>query len=157
MTKPKALLINGPNLNMLGKRQPEIYGTETLAEIVSTVAAIAQDCGWTVHPFQSNSESELIGFAQEQFGLLKSDRIEGIILNPAGLTHTSVALRDAIEMLTSAGTTLVEVHLSNIFRREHFRHHSYFSPLADAVITGLGSEGYRAALRYLMDKRPSKH
>lgn len=156
MKKPKALLINGPNLNMLGKRQPEVYGTESLSEIIASVGAIAQESGWILQSFQSNSESDLIAFTQEQFEVLQSERIEGVILNPAALTHTSIALRDAIEMLTAAGTILVEVHLSNVFRRESFRHHSYFSPLADAVITGLESEGYRSAIRYLVTKCSKK-
>lgn len=152
MTHPTVLLINGPNLNMLGKRQPEIYGTETLDEITASVESIAQEAGWKLQAFQSNSESELIGFVQQHVLPSADQTIRGIILNPAGLTHTSVALRDAVEMLTSLGIALVEVHLSNIKRRESFRHHSHFSALADAVITGLKSEGYRAAMRYLIKK-----
>ena len=143
--KKKVLVLNGPNLNLLGKRQPEIYGRFTLEQINRRVQALAQELGVEVEVRQSNSEGELVGWIQEapkQFG--------AIVINPAAYTHSSVAIRDAI---TAAGIPTVEVHISNIYKREEFRRHSYVAGAAVGQITGLGVQSYllglRAAAEYL--------
>jgi 3-dehydroquinate dehydratase-2 len=133
------LVLHGPNLNLLGTREPDIYGRTTLPMIDQTLDRIAQARGHRVLCFQSNAEHELINRVQQT----PKDGIDFVIINPAGFTHTSVALRDA---LAAAGVPFIEVHLSNIFRREPFRAHSYFSDLAIGVISGLGAQGYEAAL-----------
>ncbi|WP_018118823.1 type II 3-dehydroquinate dehydratase [Corynebacterium mastitidis] len=137
------LVLNGPNLNRLGKRQPEVYGTTTLAQVEEMIAARAAEWGVGVQCRQSNAEHELIGWVHEA-----ADAGWPVIINPGGFTHTSVALRDALAEVAD-GAGFVEVHISNVHAREPFRHHSYLSPIATAVIAGLGVEGYRAALDFL--------
>ncbi|KQB85843.1 type II 3-dehydroquinate dehydratase [Corynebacterium lowii] len=138
----KILVLNGPNLNRLGKRQPQIYGSTTLSEVEARIAADAQGLGVEVECRQSNAEHELIEWVHEA-----ADEGWAIIINPGGLTHTSVALRDALAEVAD-GPGFIEVHISNVHAREPFRHHSYLSPIALAVIAGLGIEGYRAALTF---------
>lgn len=133
------LLLNGPNLNMLGRREPDIYGYTTLEDIVDGLEALADEYAIRLQHLQSNSEAELI----ERVHLAMDDGTDFIIINPAAFTHTSVALRDALAMVK---VPFVEVHLSNVYTREEFRKHSYFSDLAVGVIAGLGAEGYRFAL-----------
>ncbi|NMN95358.1 type II 3-dehydroquinate dehydratase [Antrihabitans stalactiti] len=136
------LLLNGPNLNMLGVRQPEVYGRETLSDVVALVGETAARHGVQIVDFQSNSEEALINRLHESLG-----NIAGIIINPAGFTHTSVALRDA---LVIPDVPIVEVHISNVHAREEFRRHSYVSPIATAVVAGMGTFGYVAALEFLV-------
>ena len=140
------LVLHGPNLNLLGSREPEVYGSDTLDEINRSLCKLAKDAGANLVNFQSNSESELISRIQQAIG----DRTDFIIINPAGYTHTSVALRDA---LAAARLPFIEVHLSNIFAREFFRRESYFSDLALGVISGLGARGYYLALEYALNAR----
>ena len=139
------LVLHGPNLNLLGSREPDHYGSTTLAEINRALAQRAEAAGVHLEAFQSNHEGVLI----ERVHAAREQGIRYLIINPAAYTHTSVALRDAL-----AGTDIpfVEVHLSNVYAREPFRQHSYFSDLALGVITGLGSEGYLLALEYLLSK-----
>ena len=138
---PKVLILNGPNLNMLGTRQPEIYGAVTLADIEAACEKHAQDLGLAAECRQSNSEGELVGWIQAA----RSDA-QAVIINPGGYSHTSVAILDA---LLAADLPIVEVHLSNIYRREEFRHHSYVSKAAQGVICGFGARGYVMALEAL--------
>jgi len=133
------LVLHGPNLNLLGTREPEIYGAETLFDINQRLKATAKDKGYTLDSFQSNAEHALIDRIHQS----RQDKTQFIIINPAAFTHTSVALRDA---LLAVNTPFIEVHLSNVHAREAFRHHSYFSDIATGVICGLGSSGYDAAL-----------
>jgi len=136
------LVLNGPNLNRLGKRQPEIYGSESLEDIEKRMrAAAGQE---EIIFFQSNHEGELIDYVHRA-----ADGGWPVIINPGGFTHTSVALRDALAEVAD-GAGFVEVHLSNVHARESFRQHSYLSPIARGVIAGLGSYGYIAALRYFV-------
>ena len=137
------LVLHGPNLNLLGSREPKVYGRETLADINRELAAIARKAGVPLQSFQSNSEGELV----DRIHQAGRDGVGFIIINPAAYTHTSVALRDA---LAGVGIPFVEVHLSNVHAREPFRHHSYFSAIAVGVICGLGSAGYRAALEFAL-------
>ena len=138
---PHIVILNGPNLNLLGEREPEIYGAETLADIEASCTAKAAELGLTVSFHQSNSEPDLISWVQEARG-----SADGLIVNAAGLTHTSVALMDAI---LAVNLPAVEVHLSNIHRREEFRHVSYVSKAVTGVICGLGPIGYELALEAL--------
>ncbi len=133
------LVLNGPNLNMLGKRQPEIYGRETLADIEAACRAEAKGLDLALDFFQSNHEGALVDRIQQA-----REANSGIIINAGAYTHTSVALLDA---LNAAEKPVIEVHLSNIYKREEFRHHSYISPVAVGVICGFGSQGYLLALR----------
>jgi 3-dehydroquinate dehydratase-2 len=143
-TPPKRILVlHGPNLNMLGTREPAIYGSESLRSINERLTSLAKGEGITLEAFQSNQEGALI----ERVHAAKTQRISWIIVNPGGLTHTSVALRDAF---ASVAIPFIEVHLSNIYSREPFRRHSYFSDLAVGTICGLGSRGYDLALRFAM-------
>jgi 3-dehydroquinate dehydratase-2 len=139
----KILVLHGPNLNLLGTREPEIYGFETLADINRQLVAEAKLHGSKLEAMQSNHEGELIDRVQAA----KKQKIDWIILNPAGLTHTSVALRDA---LAGVKIPFIEVHLSNIHAREPFRRHSYFSDIAAGMVCGLGSRGYFAALQHIL-------
>mgnify|MGYP002759854364 FL=1 len=139
---PKVCVINGPNLNRLGKRQPEVYGTTTLADVEDLLAREAQSLGIEIDFFQSNHEGDLLDRIHRA-----ADEKGAVIINPGGFTHTSVALRDALAEIAD-GAGFVEVHISNVHAREEFRHHSYLSPLANGVIAGLGIYGYVAALRY---------
>jgi len=141
-TSPGSVLVlHGPNLNLLGSREPEIYGRETLADIDRRLKAGARSAGLVLASFQSNHEGELI----ERVQRARAERTAFIIINPAGYTHTSVALRDA---LLAVKIPFIEVHLSNVHAREPFRRHSYFSDAALGTICGLGSRGYDFALRY---------
>ena len=141
-------VINGPNLNMLGMREPEIYGRTTLPDIESACRERAAELGLTVDFRQSNRESEMIGWLHEA-----RDNADGIVINAGAYTHTSVALLDALKI---ADVPVIEVHLSNIFAREEFRHHSYISPAARGVICGLGLQGYLFALEALADLAASE-
>ncbi len=134
------LVIHGPNLNMLGSREPEIYGSENLADINHRLQNTATDLGHHLQSLQSNAEYELIDRIHDA----RLEEVDFIIINPAAFTHTSVALRDA---LLSVQIPFIEVHLSNVHAREEFRHHSYFSDVAVGVICGLGSQGYDLALQ----------
>ncbi len=134
----KILVINGPNLNLLGKREPGIYGGKSLAEINSTLAALAKGNGAQLEFFQSNTEGALVDAIQEAAG-----KIDGIIINPAAYTHTSIAIRDAI---SAVALPTVEVHLSNVYSREEFRHKSLIAPVVLAQIAGFGPAGYELAL-----------
>ena len=138
--KPLILVIQGPNLNLLGTREPGIYGSKTLPEIHTELNLIAQAAGIELQTYQSNHEGELIDCIQKA----KADGVDFILINPGGFTHTSVALRDA---LAGVAIPFIEVHLSNIHQREAFRKHSYLSDLATGVICGLGPLGYELALR----------
>ena len=138
----KILVINGPNLNLLGAREPEVYGHETLGQIMQSLTEEASDKGVTLVNYQSNSEGALI----DRIHSAKQD-CSGIIINPGGYTHTSVALRDA---LSGVALPTVEVHLSNIHAREQFRQHSYIAPIAVGQICGFGALGYSLALRALI-------
>jgi 3-dehydroquinate dehydratase II len=138
------LVLHGPNLNLLGTREPEVYGAQTLPQIDAELSAIAADAGATVVSFQSNHEGALV----DRIQAARSDGTGFIVINPAAYTHTSVAIRDA---LAGVALPFIEVHLSNIHRREPFRHHSYLSDLAVGVICGLGANGYRLALRHALD------
>jgi len=135
-------ILNGPNLNLLGTREPDIYGTTTLASIEESCQAFCQTHDVDVVFRQSNEEGELVNWIQE--AAVKSD---GLILNAGAYTHTSVALHDAIK---ASGIKTVEVHLSNIFQREEFRHHSFISPVAVGVICGFGAHGYELAITALL-------
>ena len=134
----KILVLNGPNLNLLGTREPQTYGATTLAEVQAQLQDLGASRGAEVVCFQSNHE-----------GL---EAVGAIIINPGGLTHTSVALRDA---LAGVAIPFIEVHISNVHRREPFRHHSYLSGIALAVLAGLGTDGYRLALLHLLDHPPA--
>ncbi|MGB2222670.1 type II 3-dehydroquinate dehydratase [Neptunomonas sp.] len=136
-------VLNGPNLNLLGKRQPEIYGYETLADVQAELETKAAQSGFTVEFFQSNHEGAIIDKIHDA-----RDKANGIIINPAAFTHTSVAILDALNAFESP---VVEVHISNVHKRESFRHHSYVSLRADGVIAGLGTFGYVAALDYFIN------
>lgn len=140
----KLLLLHGPNLNLLGKREPTLYGDRGLAAIDRELVAFAGDHGHELTCFQSNAEHELINRIQ----MAAEQGIEFIVINPAAFTHTSIAIRDAF---LSVDIPFIEVHLSNVHRRESFRHHSYLSDIAVGVITGLGALGYEFALRAAME------
>jgi 3-dehydroquinate dehydratase-2 len=142
----KILILHGPNLNLLGTREPEIYGRLSLDEINRNLSKMAENAGIRLENFQSNAEADLIGRIQQTM----SDDTDFIIINPAAYTHTSVALRDA---LAAVKLPFIEVHLSNIFARETFRRESYFSDLALGVISGLGPKGYELALEYALTAR----
>lgn len=148
----KILVIHGPNLNLLGKREPEIYGTFTLDDINAGVSAVARELGVEVSFFQSNHEGELVQKIQDAMGAYHA-----IVINPGAYTHTSVALRDAI---LSTGIPTIETHISNIYRREEFRKHSYISSVSVGQITGFGPESYilgvRAAVSHLKSDGKNK-
>ena len=137
---PRVLLLNGPNLNLLGSREPDVYGAETLASIEKRAAEVAQEVGHELTAFQSNAEHELI----DRVHRARADGIGFLIFNPGAFTHTSVALRDAV---MAVRLPFIEVHLSNTHAREAFRRHSYFSDIAVGVIAGFGALGYELAVR----------
>jgi 3-dehydroquinate dehydratase-2 len=137
------LLLNGPNLNLLGTREPEVYGSTSLTDIELAASAQATAAGVKLAVFQSNHEGALI----DRIQAARKDGVDAIVINPGGLTHTSVALRDA---LAAVAIPFIEVHISNIHQREAFRHHSYLSGIAAGVICGLGVEGYRLAIEYAL-------
>ena len=143
--KPRILVVHGPNLNLLGTREPKHYGHVTLADINLALARLAEGANVDLESFQSNHEGALI----ERIHAAREQGVGAIIINPAGYTHTSVALRDA---LAAVAIPFIEVHLSNVHARESFRHQSYFSDLALGVISGLGHEGYVLALEYLLNR-----
>lgn len=134
------LLINGPNLNLLGSREPGVYGSTSLAAVEQRMAKLATELGHELVSFQSNAEHEIVDRVQQAAG----DEIDFILLNPGAFTHTSIAIRDA---LLAVDTPFIEVHLSNVFAREDFRHSSYFSDIAEGCIFGLGVYGYEMALQ----------
>jgi len=146
----RLLLLNGPNLNLLGSREPATYGSATLASIEQRAVAVAKEAGHELATFQSNAEHELINRIHQA----GRDGVALIIFNPAGFTHTSVALRDA---LLGVAIPFIEVHLSNIHAREPWRHHSYFSDVAAGTVLGFGAFGYELALRAAIERlsRPS--
>ncbi|AVQ87440.1 type II 3-dehydroquinate dehydratase [Plesiomonas shigelloides] len=135
----RILVLNGPNLNLLGLREPKHYGSQTLPQIIARLTAQAEAAGVELTHFQSNSEAELITTIHQAYG-----QCDFILINPAAFTHTSVALRDA---LLGVGIPFIEIHLSNVHAREPFRHHSYLSDIAVGVICGLGADGYEFALQ----------
>ena len=137
------LLLNGPNLNLLGTREPEVYGATTLAEVEQRAALQASKAGANLSVFQSNHEGALI----DRIQAARTEGVSAIVINPGGLTHTSVALRDA---LAGVAIPFIEVHISNIHQREPFRHHSYLSGIARAVLCGFGVDGYRLAIDHLL-------
>jgi len=139
------LVLHGPNLNLLGTREPTVYGSTTLEQINAELTALGAEAGVQVRTFQSNHEGALVDRVQAA----RNDGTTFIVINPAAFTHTSVALRDA---LAGVAIPFIEVHLSNVHRREPFRHHSYFSDLADGIIVGLGPKGYRLALMHAIER-----
>ena len=141
------LVLHGPNLNLLGTREPAVYGSTTLADIERDLTQIAKEADSTLQSLQSNHEGVLI----DRVHAARTDGTDFIVINPGGLTHTSVALRDAF---AAVAIPFIEVHLSNIHRREPFRHHSYFSDLAEGVICGLGAQGYFLALKFALARAP---
>ena len=136
----KVLLVNGPNLNLLGTREPAIYGAETLADVVAMCRKESESLGLALDAFQSNHEGQIL----DRIHAARDEGVRFVVINPGALTHTSVALRDA---LAGVAIPFIEVHLSNVHRREPFRHHSYLSDIAEGVIVGLGTIGYRLALQ----------
>lgn len=144
MTARRLLLLNGPNLNLLGTRQPEVYGSTTLAQIEARVSEVAAEHDLLVRAIQSNHEGELVDAIQAA-----REDCAAIVINPAAYSHTSVAIADA---LRSVALPVAEVHLSNIHAREQFRHHSYVSAVAEMVVAGAGPLGYEMAVRYLADR-----
>lgn len=140
------LLLNGPNLNLLGSREPEVYGAHTLADVERAGMAQALAAGARLACFQSNHEGHLI----DRIHAAGAEGVDAIVINPGGLTHTSVALRDA---LAGVAIDFIEVHISNIYRRESFRHRSFLAPIALGTISGLGIDGYRFAIDFVLKKR----
>ncbi len=143
------LVLHGPNLNLLGTREPQVYGATTLEQINTALADQARAQGASLSSFQSNHEGALI----DRVHVARTDGTRFIVINPGGFTHTSVALRDA---LAGVALPFIEVHLSNVHRREPFRHHSYFSDLAEGVIVGLGASGYHLALQAALERLGAK-
>ena len=144
--KPTAYVFNGPNLNLLGLREPEIYGMATLADVESSCADVATELGWNLDFRQTNREGELVDWIQEAGAAQVAGDAVGVVLNAAGYTHTSIALHDAV---IGSDARVIEVHISNVYSREAFRQHSYVSPVAAGVIVGFGVLGYSLALRAL--------
>jgi len=140
---PRVLIVNGPNLNLLGQREPEIYGSETLEELNANLLEFAEKLEVDLEFYQSNAEGDLIDFIHAE-----GPEADGLIINPGALTHYSYALRDAI---TAVGLETVEVHLTNIYDREEFRHKSVIAPVARGQVTGFGAYGYAMALSYFAD------
>ena len=145
----KILVLNGPNLNLLGTREPQTYGATTLAEVESMVTALGESRGVLVLCFQSNHEGALI----DRIHAARGEAVDAIVINPGGLTHTSVALRDA---LAGVAIPFVEVHISNVHKREEFRHHSFLSGIALGVMAGFGVDGYRMAITHLIDQNAAR-
>jgi 3-dehydroquinate dehydratase-2 len=144
MATKSILVLHGPNLNLLGEREPQHYGKQTLEDIDQALKTIASAKSIKLETMQSNSEGDLVNKIQS----LSNDKVDFLIINPAAYTHTSVAMRDA---LSAVKIPFIEVHLSNVYAREPFRHHSYFSDIAVAVISGLGADGYIAALNFAIN------
>lgn len=145
MVNKSILVLHGPNLNLLGVREPEHYGHATLDTINENLSATAKAAGISLETYQSNAEAAIVAKIQS----VATNKVDFIIINPAAFTHTSVSIRDAI---SAVHTPFIEVHLSNVYARESFRHHSYFSDIAVGVISGLGAEGYDAALRFAINQ-----
>ena len=145
----KILILNGPNLNLLGTREPQVYGHTTLADVEALMAKLASERGVDAECFQSNHEGALI----DRIHAARTQGVGYIMINPGGLTHTSVALRDA---LAGVAIPVIEVHISNVHKREEFRHHSYLSGIAEAVLCGFGTSGYSMAMNYICDKLQAK-
>ena len=143
------LVLHGPNLNLLGTREPAVYGSTTLPDIDRELQQIATEAGATLQSLQSNHEGVLI----DRVHAARTDGTDFIVINPGAFTHTSIALRDA---LAGVAISFVEVHLSNVHRREPFRQHSYFSDLAEGVIVGLGAQGYSLALKFALSRAPKR-
>ena len=141
----KILLLNGPNLNLLGTREPQTYGSATLADVEAMCLAEASAAGAQLSAFQSNHEGALI----DRLHAARAEQVSFIVVNPGAFTHTSIALRDA---LAGVAIPFIEVHISNVHRREKFRHHSYLSDIAEGVIVGLGVAGYRLAIRAAVER-----
>lgn len=141
-------VLNGPNLNLLGRREPEVYGSATLADVEQSCRAVATELGWDLDFRQTNHEGELVDWIQEAGEAQASGGLAGVVLNAGALTHTSVGIGDAI---AGGAVRVIEVHISNVYAREEFRHHSYVSPLAAGIIVGLGTAGYRLAIRALAE------
>jgi 3-dehydroquinate dehydratase II len=141
MATKSILVLHGPNLNLLGVREPEHYGNLTLADIDNHLQVLAKQANIALKTYQSNAEAEIVAKVQS----LAINKVDFIIINPAAFTHTSISIRDAI---SAVKIPFIEVHLSNVFARESFRHHSYFSDIAIGVISGLGAEGYYAAFNF---------
>ncbi len=139
------LLLNGPNLNLLGMREPEHYGALSLADIVARMESLSESRGYSLDHLQSNAEFELI----DRIHQAREQEVRYIIINPAAFTHSSIAIRDA---LLGVSIPFIEVHLSNVYRRESFRHHSFFSDIAEGTIIGLGPKGYLLALDAVFEK-----
>ena len=137
------LLINGPNLNLLGSREPEIYGSKSLEDIENDLSIVADESGYKLLSFQSNSESEIVDWIHQN-----ASTASFLIINPGAFTHTSISIRDAI---LGTNISFIEVHISNIFSREEFRKESYFSDIAEGVISGLGFKGYELALKAILE------
>ena len=151
MATPKNILVmHGPNLNLLGTREPTHYGSATLAAINQKLTDRARAAGVALEAYQSNIEGELVDRIQQA----QRDGVDFIIINPAAFTHTSIAMRDA---LAAVSIPFIEVHLSNVFAREAFRHHSYFTDIAVGIISGLGAKGYELALAYALEALASNH
>jgi 3-dehydroquinate dehydratase-2 len=142
------LVLNGPNLNLLGQREPEIYGSQTLAEVAELCRHVGETVGFEIDFRQSNYEGELVDWIQEAGAAQRAESCAGVVLNAGAYTHTSVALHDAI---VGAQARVIEVHISNVHGRESFRHHSYISPAAAGIIVGLGTMGYPLAIRALAE------
>ncbi|BBH52150.1 3-dehydroquinate dehydratase [Fluviispira sanaruensis] len=162
----KVLVINGPNLSILGNRQTQIYGFETLQTIIQNLKIIAEKSDLILKDYQSNIEGNIVSFLNDEFlellskenvkkltnlNSIEHNNIAGIIINPAAYTHTSVAIHDALEVFSKENIPIFEVHLSNIYAREEFRRNSFVSPIATGVISGLGSFGYTAALHRIIE------
>ncbi len=143
----KILIMNGPNLNLLGTREPEKYGTTTLAELEKQCKDLGERLGFEIETYQSNHEGALIDKIHEAGIAFKAGKLQGIVFNPGAYTHTSIALHDAIVGI--GGLPLIEVHISNVHAREPFRHHSYVSPVAQGIVIGFGTKGYLLGIEQL--------
>ncbi|WP_163537753.1 type II 3-dehydroquinate dehydratase [Gracilibacillus sp. YIM 98692] len=141
----KLLMLNGPNLNRLGQREPDVYGKETLADIEADLQSLLSSHSYQIEAKQSNHEGELIDILHEA-----ESQFDGIIFNPGAYTHTSIALRDAI---SSISAPVIEVHISNVHKRESFRHHSMLAPVCEGQIVGLGTKGYQLAAMYFIGEK----
>ncbi len=142
---PRILLINGPNLNLLGTREPEVYGSTTLADVENGLQQQAAELGLEIDCFQSNHEGAIV----DRIHQARTEGVAFVLINPGAYTHTSVAIRDAF---TAVAIPFVEVHISNVHKREDFRHHSYLSAIAEAVMAGFGTQGYGLALQFIAQR-----
>lgn len=145
------LILNGPNLNLLGQREPDVYGTATLSDVEAICRTEGERLGVAIEFRQSNHEGELIDWIHGAGARCASGEMSGVVLNPGAFTHTSIALHDAIK---AAAAPVIEVHISNVYAREEFRHHSYISPVATGIIIGFGVEGYVLAIQAMHKLSP---